>query len=100
MIVTCALRGALSEMKPHPCCSVRMDGGIILYPITPVERIVKGLCMNQGFHSNQVQLQISGFTVFSEDQKVFVIVSVQNTVNFIDTYIYTIKSIQVKYMIL
>lgn len=45
MIVTSTLSGVLSEMKPQPCCSVWMDGGTILYSITPVERVVKRLCM-------------------------------------------------------
>lgn len=83
MILTSALTGALSEMKPQPCCSVWMDGGTTLYPSTPVERAVKALCMNRGFCSNQVQLQISGFTGFSGVQKVFLIVSSQRKIQLI-----------------
>lgn len=40
MIVIFALTGALSEVKPQPCSSLRMDRGTIPYPITPVETVV------------------------------------------------------------
>lgn len=95
MILTSALTGALSEMKPQPCCSVWMDGGTTLYPSTPVERAVKalvyeprilqqpGAAADQWFH----------WVLRSAKSLCNSLFPAKNTVNFVAIYIYTVKSI-------
>lgn len=69
MLLISALTDVHSEIKAQPCSNVGIDGGTTLHPPTPFERAVH----KKGLHSHRVQVQISGLSVFSRVQKVFII---------------------------